>query len=73
MSAVVCSKRSSDFVAIQVASIPAIPHFDRTLYLQSPSGPELFGFSIRAELERPTTIPRTTLPGVRGSPISCWS
>ncbi len=40
MSAVLCSKRSSDFVAIQVASIPAIPHFDRTLYLQSPSGPE---------------------------------
>jgi HD-GYP domain-containing protein (c-di-GMP phosphodiesterase class II) len=40
MSAVVCSKRSSDFVAIQVASIPAIPRFDRTLYLQSSSGPE---------------------------------
>ena len=40
MTAVVGSKRSTDVVAVQVASIPALPDFDHSLYLQSPDSQE---------------------------------
>jgi HD-GYP domain-containing protein (c-di-GMP phosphodiesterase class II) len=40
MTAAVCTKRSSEFVAIQVASIPALPNFDHSLYLQRAGGHE---------------------------------